>query len=374
MAARGIATIAINAVGHSFGPLGTLTVDETDGESVTFLAGGRGITQSRPGTKDTPIGPQEGIFATAPREILRNRDGFRQTAVDLMQLVRVIQVGMDVDGEGSQDLDPSRIYYLGLSTGGIYGTLFLAVEPNVRVGVLTSAGNALPFFTLSASRGGVPGAALLARVPPLINPPGIDRLDDALNVGQPWFNENMPLRDGNPLAVRFQDGTTDVIQSPVINTVGGAMAIQEALENAEWAFQSANLVAYAAHLRKNPLTGVPAKSVIYNYAKGDQSAPNPLMTALLRAGDLADRATFYRNDLAFAEDHSVPRNPHVYVYAIDSSNAFIRAIARGAQDQIAVFFASDGEDIIHPEPARFFEVPIVLPLPEGLNYISDVLR
>ena len=46
-----------------------------------------------------------------------------------------------------------------------------------------------------------------------------------------------------------------------------------------------------------------------------------------------------------------------------------RDIALGAQAQIATFFASDGETIIHPEPARFFEVPIQGRLPEQLNYI-----
>jgi hypothetical protein len=44
-------------------------------------------------------------------------------------------------------------------------------------------------------------------------------------------------------------------------------------------------------------------------------------------------------------------------------------IALGAQSQIAIFFASDGETIIDPDPARFFEVPIRGPLPEELNYI-----
>jgi len=46
-----------------------------------------------------------------------------------------------------------------------------------------------------------------------------------------------------------------------------------------------------------------------------------------------------------------------------------REIALGAQQQIAVFFASDGTVIIHPEPMRFFEVPVVLPLPEDLGFI-----
>ena len=33
-------------------------------------------------------------------------------AADLTQLVRVIEVGMDVDDDGQQDLDPSRIFTL----------------------------------------------------------------------------------------------------------------------------------------------------------------------------------------------------------------------------------------------------------------------
>src|SRR5262249_52884936 len=118
LAAHGIATIAINVVGHGFGPLGTLTVDQTVGGSVTFPAGGRGTDQDG----DHLIGVYEGLFATAPQSIIGETDGNRQTVVDLMQLVRVIQVGMDVHGNGGQDLDPSRIYYVGRSVGAQYGT------------------------------------------------------------------------------------------------------------------------------------------------------------------------------------------------------------------------------------------------------------
>ena len=106
--------------------------------------------------------------------------------------------------------------------------------------------------------------------------------------------------------MRLADGTSHVIQSPVINTVAGAIAIQEVIENTEWVSQPGNPVAYAPHLRKDPLAGVPAKSVIIQFAKGDQIVPNPTATALLRAGDLVDRTTFFRNDLAFAENSGVP--------------------------------------------------------------------
>jgi hypothetical protein len=177
----------------------------------------------------------------------------------------------------------------------------------------------------------------------------------------------MPLRDGVALVVGLADGTVRVIQSPVSNTVPGAMQIQEVIEHIEWVSQSGNPVAYAPHIRRSPLAGIAAKSVIYQFAKGDQIVPNPANTAILRAGDLADRATFYRHDLAFAENPQLPTNPHGFPTRLDIPG--LRAITRGAQEQIATFFATDGATVIHPEPSRFFEVPISLPLPENLNYI-----
>jgi hypothetical protein len=133
MAANGIATIAINVVGHGFGPLGTLTVNRLNGGSVTLPAGGRGIDQDGNGTMDST----EGVSATPPRTIISSRDGLRQTVVDLMQLVRVIETG------GIPGLDASRIYYFGQSFGGIYGTIFLAIEPRVRAGVPNVPGGAI---------------------------------------------------------------------------------------------------------------------------------------------------------------------------------------------------------------------------------------
>jgi hypothetical protein len=366
MAAQGIAALFINAVGHGFGPLGALTVNQTVGAPVTFPAGGRGIDQDG----DHVIENNEGVAATAPRAIISRRDGIRQTAADLMQLVREIQVGMDVHGDGARDLDPSRIYFFSISFGGNVGAAFLAVEPSVRTGVLNvpGVGSVNKSGALSLTNRPSIGSALAARVPALLDPPGIAEIDGVAFPG-PRFNENMPLRDGLPLAVRLEAGTSYAIQSPVINTVAGAMAIQEVFENQQWVTQAGYALAYFPHLRKEPLPGVPAKSVIVQFAKGDMSAPNPATTAMLRAGDLADRATYYRNDLAYAEDQNVPKDPHTFLVGITDSDPLVRAIARGAPEQIATFLASDGTEIIQPEPARFFETPIQGPLPEDLNFI-----
>jgi hypothetical protein len=361
MAARGIATVAINAVGHGFGPLGTLTVSQSVGGPVTFSAGGRGIDQDGDGM----IAGNEGLSTAPPRDIIFFSDGIRQTAADLMQLVRVIEVGMDVDGDWQHDLDPSRIFYVGQSFGANYGTVFLAVEPSVRAGVLTVPGDPLANRQLGAGRFTL-GSLLDSRQPSLINFPGI-RVLGGREIDSPLFHENLPLRDGIPLTVSLADGTTHVIQSPVINDVSGAMAIQEVLDNMEWVSQAGSPVAYAPHLRRAPLQGVPAKSVIFQFAKGDLGAANPNTTAILRAGDLADRTLYYRHDLARAERPSLPMNAHMFMVSI--AVVAFRDIALAAQTQIAIFFASDGETIIHPEPARFFEVPIQGPLPEDLNYI-----
>jgi hypothetical protein len=347
MASNGVATIAINVVGHGRGPGSTLTVLTTTGP-VTFPAGGRGVDQNLDGLIDAA----EGLNALPPRTLIGSRDGQRQTVVDLMQLVRVLEVGIDVDGDGSVDLDPSRIYYFGQSLGGIYGTVLLAVEPSVRAGVPNVPGGPFVEVTrLSPTLRPILGAALFNRVPSLLNDGPADPATSTFP-----FIENMPLRN----------------QPPVVNEVPGAMAIQEVVDRGEWAAQSGSPVAYAPHLRKTPLDGQLPKPVLYQFARGDQSATNPTTTAILRAGDLADRATYFRNDLAFAADSHFPKNPHIFLINLSPLPAFLNVTlaALAAQQQIATFFTSDGTVVIDPDSALpFYETPIAGPLPEDLGFI-----
>jgi len=113
---------------------------------------------------------------------------------------------------------------------------------------------------------------------------------------------------------------------------------------------------------------VPAKSVIILLPRADQNIPNPTTSAMLRSGDLEDRATFFRNDLAFAADPTILRNPHSILVRTDPVPN--RAIARAAQEQVAVFFATDGAETIDPDGAGPpFEVPIEGSLPEDCGYI-----
>jgi hypothetical protein len=352
LASHGIATIGTNAVGWGFGPLGTLAIRLTDGSSLVVPDAGRGIDQDG----NNIIGMTEGSGATAPRTwTIGVRDGNLQNVIDLLQLVRVIEVGMDVNGDGGADLDPNRIFYFGNSAGSMYGAIFLALEPSIYAAAAGVPAGMSPEHGRWApgQRPGI-GAQLRDRLPSLLNTPGIMTID-GVPINPPYFNENKPLRD----------------QPPVTNEIEGAMAIQEAMERREWGHQSGQSpVPWVRYLREAPLPGLSPKSLLILFARGDQNAINPGTSAILRAGNLADRTVHYRHDLAVAEDSTIPRNPHTFITVSPTSqNALLRSITQGVQRQIAAFFASDGTVVIHPEPARFFEVPVIGPLPEDLNYI-----
>jgi hypothetical protein len=340
LAHNGIASIAINVVGHGFGPNSTLTINQ-GATSVTFPEGGRGVDQDGNGQITSAEGSS--TFFAGPQGTIGSRDALQQTVADMMQLVRAIQGGIDADGDSLPDLDANRIYYAGQSFGGIYGTIFMGIEPDIRAGVPNVPGGSIidivrlsPAFQLLLTQ------ALAVRTPVL------------LNAGPPLFYiDNAPLRN----------------LPTVINNVPGAVAIQTVEDTSRWLGQAGDPVAWAPFIRKSPLLGEASKRVIIQFARGDETVPNPTATALIRSGDLADRATFFRNDLAFALGVGFDANPHTFLTKIGGTPP-VAAVAVGAQSQIAIFFATDGALTIDPDgPGPLFEVPIAGPLPEDLGFL-----
>jgi Bacterial Ig-like domain len=326
----GIATIAINVVGHGGGSLGTYTVNRLAGPAVVLPDGGRSIDENGDGKIDST----EGVSAIGAQSLISNRDGLRQTAIDLMELVKVLEKGVDVDGDGSPDLSTSRIYYAGQSFGGIYGTELMGSEPDVRAGVLNVPGGPIIEIARLGSFRPLVGIALITRTPSLYNAVPNARFTN--------FDENMPLRN----------------LPTVVDTVPGASAIQNAIDNAEWAQQAANPAAYAPHI---------TRPVIFQFARGDMTVPNPTTSAILRACACASRATLFRNDLAFAANPAVPKNPHTFLTNIGVPSAALYAIE--AQRQIATFFASDGSTTIDPDgQGTIFETPTSM-VPEDLAFL-----
>jgi hypothetical protein len=332
LARNGIATIAINVVGHGGGALGTYTAIPAASAPVTLPSGGRGIDQDGNGTIDST----EGVNAIGAQSLIGNRDGLRQTTIDLMQLVKVLKGGVDVNGDGVPDLSTSRIYYAGQSFGGIYGVQLLGLEPDIRAGVANVPGGPIiEIARLSPSFRPLVGISLITRSPSLYNNPAPDPF--LTN-----FKENIPLRN---LPIE-----TD--------TIPGASAIQTVIDNTEWAQQAGNPAAYA------PFITAP---VIIQFARGDKTVPNPTASAIIRAGDLQSRSTLFRNDLAVAANPAVSHNPHTFLTNVfDPAGA---TFAFEAQQQIATFFASDGATTIDPDGAGLmFETPTSM-VPEDLAYL-----
>jgi Bacterial Ig-like domain len=341
-AQHGFATIAITAVGHGFGPQSSVIITDNSGATTTIAAPGRSVDLNGDGTFDA----YEGCVAENPAQV-GMRDCLRQTVLDLSQLVHAIQSGMDLDGDGKPDLDASRIYYGGQSLGGMYGTMFSAMEPAVRASVLNvGGGSVIDIVRWSPSYHALGAAELASRVPSLLNA-GTD------------FNDNYVLP----------------YQPVKVNDVPGAIDIQNAFELYEWLQSPGDPVYYAPHLTASPLPGVPYKRILFQLARADTTMPNIATTRLIKAA--SHPLTWeYRHDLALADGLPLANDPHTFLVLffgingdmVEFPNIPEVAIGLAAQEQAAGFYDSDGYSAPDPNaflpsfiPQGLFEIPASLP-------------
>ncbi len=337
---QGIATIAIDPVGHANGPATQTGVDLALPPTTERFSGfGRSIDVDGDGV----YGDRDGLGTKGQPARFASvalRDGLRQTALDNMALARAIARGADVDGNGSVDLRPNGISYYAQSLGGIYGTMVMATDPSIAVGALNVPGGPiLEIARLSPGFRCEVTTELQRRRPSLINGGNSGCTD-----GRPGFTESTPLFPG----------------PPVTNPAPGAIAIQETGARTNWIDRSGSPEAFAPLLRLRPPPGQAAKKVIYQFAFGDQTVPNPTSSTIMRAGQLQDVTTFYRND----RTPTAGANPHGFL--IDP-----RLTGRQpALLQVATFLASGGATITDPDGAGpVFEVPIADPRSlERLNF------
>jgi hypothetical protein len=313
-AAEGFAVVAINAVGHGFGPRSRIRLETTAGD-VNLDTPGR----SRDLDGDGGIGGSEGCILIAPAPF-GIRDCLRQTALDLMQLVRVIRAGVDLDGDGTPDLDPARISYIGQSLGAFYGTLFMAVEPNVLSATL-NVGGGTAIETARTSPAFMPllQAFLAERVPGLLDASG--------NV-----DEEHPAR-GEPVRIL---------------TRPASLMLQTMFEQLEWLESPGAPATYAHHLRWATLPEVPIKRVLFQVALGDQTVPNPSSSLLIRAAGGHHTTSLYRHDLARERFRALPENPHAFLAWFDTP--FGMPIAQAGWRQALLFFMGRGDDVPDVNP------------------------
>jgi pimeloyl-ACP methyl ester carboxylesterase len=70
-------------------------------------------------------------FVNVPNPLV-TRDNLRQGAVDLLALARSLP-NLDIDGDGTPDINPTRIHFVGHSLGGIVGGVFLGTAGAAEV-------------------------------------------------------------------------------------------------------------------------------------------------------------------------------------------------------------------------------------------------
>ncbi|MFZ5439250.1 MAG: hypothetical protein ACOZQL_04535 [Myxococcota bacterium] len=184
----GLASIGMENVSHGIG------LDPTDLQLARGLLAGKGLgnmfdaiaandrafDQNRDGIKDSGAD-----FWTS--YILHTREVVKQSALDYMQLVRVLRafdgartwrydanrdgqddLAGDFDGDGTLDLGGTApIHITGGSLGGIMSAMMAGLEPQIDVAVPVSGGAGLPDIGVRSIQGGVREAVNLRMLGPL---------------------------------------------------------------------------------------------------------------------------------------------------------------------------------------------------------------
>ena len=324
-ASRGVATVSLDPVGHAYGPKGKFAVTTSGGE-VRFPMFGRARDTNARGEFDsiTNVGvPQQPHRLAA----VALRDGLRQTAADTMALVRAIERGVDVDGDGAFDLRRDNVAIYAQSLGGIYGTMVTAVDNRVEVAALN-----------------VPGGPIveIARLAPGFRPNVAyslgHRRPSLLNGGLDCFTESSPIWGA----------------APVTEPAQGALKIQAYASRSNWLSRAGSPEAFAPLLRFRQPASAPDKRFIYQFAYGDETVPNPTSFLLMRAGYMGDRVSYYRNDKTVTPQ----TNPHGFL--LDPTVGPAAPRDQG-QAQILEFIVSNGETVVDPDgPGPEWEVPIAV--------------
>lgn len=320
-ASRGIATISLDPVGHAYGPKGEFGVTTLSQGEVRFPMFGRARDTNPEGEYDsiTNLGVPQQPHRLATVAL---RDGLRQTAADVMALVRAVERGVDVDRDGTVDLRRNNVAIYAQSLGGIYGTMVAGVDNEVEVAALN-----------------VPGGPIveIARLAPGFRPNVSfslgHRQPSLLNGGLDCFTESAPTW-GN---------------GPVTRPAKGAARIQAYASRSNWVSRPGSPDAFAPLLRLDPLPNAPKKRFFYQFAYGDETVPNPTSFLLTFAGRFSDRVSFYRND----RTPTRTRNPHGFLLDPTITGR------EQAQAQVLDFIASNGKGPIDPDgPGTTWETPI----------------
>src|SRR5216683_2353641 len=118
--------------------------------------------------------------------------------MDVMAMVRMVEQGIDVLGDGSVTLQKHALGYYGQSFGAIYGTMVMATDTHLTVGVLNVGGGPIiEIARLSGFRNLLSDQLRVSRPALLNGGPGLN-----------GFTESIPLRLDPPVTSPYPGATT----------------------------------------------------------------------------------------------------------------------------------------------------------------------
>ena len=324
LAERGFASIGIEAVGHGYrfhDPNGTNTNNGNNADVRNNFPGGTikpdGFADN--GFFGVPLGAistQLGFFQGFTN-LVGVRDNFRQTCVDLMSLVRLIQSNT-IDSALGAAIDEANIYYLGHSLGAIMGSCLAAYEPDIKAYVLNAPGGGLTNHLLVNSS---IGAGALSSLNTIFGLDPANVLDDAsifVGVAQVLQDAGDPISKGPRWTL-----------DPV---VGGARNVMLVIDHQDEVVpnQAGEALAHAAGLElfrpyvANPLINPVAFPVVAGANTVSANGPGGSTAFVIQQGPAAHAATFFPDipNLAVSSLGFVPDHALVAEWGVNGSGAF----------------------------------------------------
>jgi len=140
LAQAGFVVLAIDLPLHGITPTNTFAALRQDGRERTFDLDLVNNSTGAPGP-DGVVDTSGASFLNLA-SLLTARDNLRQSVADLQNLTATVG-RIDLDNDGSPDLDASKIRFVGHSLGGTVGTTFLGTNTTVGAATLAMAGGGI---------------------------------------------------------------------------------------------------------------------------------------------------------------------------------------------------------------------------------------
>jgi pimeloyl-ACP methyl ester carboxylesterase len=325
-AEAGYASIGIDAVGHGYrfhDPDGTNTTNGLGADAESNFFGGtivpdgfadQGLLGQLPlSSASTQVG-----FFESFTNLVGLRDNFRQTCVDLMQVVRLIQSNT-IDSALGTSIDENNIFYMGHSLGALMGSCLVTYEPDIRGYLLNAPGGGLfPQLFLNSSIGA--GAISILNILFGTDPANVfDDLSLMANLGQTSL-------DGGDGLTKARHWINDPLVGGPRNVVMVIDHQDEVVPN-----QSNEALAHAAGLElfrpylSNPMISDLTFSTVASPGTVSGNGPGGVTAAVVQSGPSAHAASLFPDSItatALTTLNFVPEHAHTAEWGTTGATAF----------------------------------------------------